>query len=422
MKRIRPETKSASPKPPDTAHHQPQQPPVIEISLPPRPDVSSSGDTSSRLPPDQYNSEHEATRSIGQKEQITAQAQSPRAHWPDEKRVEGMQTMPPPTIPSQTLSAQELRETAKQTLGRSERLEPRSHNGSAAPSPRRRSPSPITRPGTRDPSSDSRGSGGRSRSDRAVESLPEDKRQEKDMRSDSRTHSATVSRRDSLTHNRGDRAARERLRDSEKDRDGEREKDRDRGRDRHADRERDRERDRDRERARERDRERDRDRDRHRRDDKDRERDRKDRDDSGRNQPGAVPTPQDDRSLPTRPDPMRHRGAPSSEDGLGKRRRPIDDEVYDFLFRWFTRAYDVSSPTAVLNVVRERKVIVTTDRVGLQRRKRDERNVKHQRMTVAATRRRLVLLLYSRCESSLMVALACREAYTRRTFTEKYAR
>lgn len=360
-------------------------------------------------------------------EQIT-EAQSPRAHRPDEKRAEGMQTMLPPTIPSQTLSAQELRETAKQTMGR---LEPRSHNGSAAPSPRRRSPSPITRPGTRDPSSDSRGSGGRSRSDRAVENLPEDKRQEKEMRSDSRTHSATVSRRDSLTHNRSDRGARERLRESEKDRDGEREKDRDRGRDRHADRERDRERDRDRERARERDRERDRDRDRHRRDDKDRERDRKDRDDSGRNQPGAVPTPQDDRSLPTRPDPMRHRGAPSSEDSLGKRRRPIDDEVYYFSFRWLTRAYDVLSPTAVLNVVHERKVIVTIDRVDLQRRNRmtgfvsltgDERNVKHQRMTVVAMRRRSVLLLYCRCRPSLMVALARREAYTRRTFTEKYAR
>ena len=103
---------------------------------------------------------------------------------------------------------------------------------------------------------------------------------------------------------------------------------------------------------------------------------------------------------------MRHRGAPSSEDGLGKRRRPIDDEVHDFLFRWLTRAYDVSSPTAVLNVVHERKVIVTIDRVDLQRRKHmtgfvnltgDERNVKHQIMTVVATRRRLVLLLY--CQS-----------------------
>jgi THO complex subunit 2 len=35
----------------------------------------------------------------------------------------------------------------------------------------------------------------------------------------------------------------------------------------------------------------------------------------------------EDRSLPTRPDLPRHRGVQNGDDGLGKRRRPTDDDV-----------------------------------------------------------------------------------------------
>ena len=77
----------------------------------------------------------------------------------------------PPTAPSQTLSAQELRETAKQTMGQRslEKSDERrllasdSHSlpGSQAPSPRHRSPSPPSRTGARNYSQESRISGGR---------------------------------------------------------------------------------------------------------------------------------------------------------------------------------------------------------------------------------------------------------------------
>ncbi|KAM6495643.1 Transcription factor/nuclear export subunit protein 2 domain containing protein [Amanita muscaria] len=326
VKRIRPDAKSASPKPSEPAASQSQQEPhssSLDALL-----SQPLNDGNIRPLPAFRSSEFNDLRSLNQKGQTDAQANltpSPQPYTPEEKRTEGVPNMPPPTAPSQTLSAQELRETAKQSMNRSDRLEPRSQNGSAAPSPRRRSPSPITRPGTRDQSTDSRGSGGRGRVERTIaENASDDKRQERDSRADSRAYGATVSRRDSLTHNRSDRGARERARDSEKDREGDRE--RDRGRDRHSERDRDRDRDRERDRGRERERERERDRDRHRRDDKDRDRDRKDREDSARSQSSTVPLPQDDRSLPTRPDPSRHRGPANADDGLGKRRRPIDDE------------------------------------------------------------------------------------------------
>lgn len=263
--------------------------------------------------------------------------QSPRSHRPLEDKPQ--KVMPPPSAPSQTLSAQELRETAKQSIGsrpdksdeRSARPsnDPRSQNGSAnaSPVPRRRSPSP---PGTRNGSADSRASGGRPRSDRGSGDGNDDKKSNRESRQESH-----VGRRDS----RSERAGRERnsAREAEKDKDAER--DRDRGiRDRHGDKERDRERDkdkdrrergeRDRERERERDRDRDRDRDRHRRDDKDRDRDpRKERDPVGRDTPtSAAALGPDSRGLPSRPDTSRHRDAPNGDDALGKRRR-VEDEV-----------------------------------------------------------------------------------------------
>jgi len=267
----------------------------------------------------------------------TSEKESPRSP----RNRDSQEAMPPPSVPSQTLSAQELRETAKQTIARpSDKTEDKvgrltveslSQNGSAAPSPasRQRTPSPPTRPGTRNASADSRASAGRSRSDGDHN---EDKRTDRDNRQESRDR---VGRREGLSHGRNgrDRAS---MRETDKDgKDGERDRDRDRGRDRHGDRERDR--DRERERDRERDRDRDRDRDRHRRDDKDRDREgRKERDTSNRSAIATVNLDPDDRSLPSRPDLSRHRSIQNGDDGLGKRRRPTDDDVSDFVYFMIT--------------------------------------------------------------------------------------
>ena len=248
-----------------------------------------------------------------------------------QNRLDNGAVMPPPAVPSQTASAQELRETARQTIGRTERPEPRNQNGSAAPSPRIRSPSPLSRPGTRNPSNESRASGGKSRSDPGnPESSSDDRRGEREGRPQSREPVGNIGRRDSLTHNRTERSNRDRSVRDDKDRESEREKDR--GRDRHTDRERDRDRDRerDRDRDRERDRDRDRDRDRHRRDDKDRDRNgRKERDAAPtRNQAPSPVAPPEDRATPSRTDIQRHRPAlPNVDDNPGKRRRPTEDDV-----------------------------------------------------------------------------------------------
>jgi len=268
---------------------------------------------------------------------------SPRGHrGPDERRESPQTTMPPPTIPSQKPSAQELRDTAKMTIGsrlpdKSDMEKSSSQYDQNGHPPRRRSNSP-SRPGTRNPSLDSRGSAGRSRSageDDRRDSRPGPSRRES-MRSE-RGARDRVSGRDGRE---GDREDRERER--ERDRHAERErKERDRN-ERDKDRERERERERDRERERERERDRDRNggrdsRDRHRRD----ERDRKERPaaresareqrESGRDsarEPIAA-TPVTPVETPTRPSdtPSKHRSTTKGEDGLGKRRRPADDDV-----------------------------------------------------------------------------------------------
>jgi len=268
---------------------------------------------------------------------------SPRGHrGPDERRESPQTTMPPPTIPSQKPSAQELRETAKMTMN--SRLPDKSdgdrslsqHDQNGHP-PRRRSNSP-SRPGTRNPSLDSRGSAGRSRSageDDRRDSRPGPSRRES-MRSE-RGGRDRASGRDGRESDREDRE-----RERERDRHAERErKERDRN-ERDKDRERERERERDRERERERERDRDRNggrdsRDRHRRD----ERDRKERPaaresareqrESGRDsaRDPTTATPATPAETPTRPSdtPSKHRSATKGEDGLGKRRRPADDDV-----------------------------------------------------------------------------------------------
>ena len=257
---------------------------------------------------------------------------SPRGHrGPDEWRESPQSTMPPPTIPSQKPSAQELRETAKMTMGSRLPDKPDMDKSSSqydqnGHPPHRRSDSP-SRPGTRNPSADSRGSGGQPRS------AGEDERR------------AGPSRRESLRSERGsrDRASGRDGRESdreerERDRHGERErKERDRN-ERDKDRERERERERDRERERERERDRDRNggrdsRDRHRRDERDRkerpatrESTREQRESARETTTVAPATPVE---TPTRPSDTtsRHRSAIKGEDGLGKRRRPADDDV-----------------------------------------------------------------------------------------------
>ncbi|PIL37228.1 hypothetical protein GSI_00921 [Ganoderma sinense ZZ0214-1] len=243
------------------------------------------------------------------------------------QRPETQQTMPPPSEPSQKLSAQELRETAKQSRVDKNDIplptEPRSQ--APAPSPRRRSPSPTSRPGTRNPSSESRASGDR-RSARGDK--PDEKRSEREARQEGREPSRRESARSERRAAREDREKDgERDRDRGRDRHGERDRrDRDRERDRDEKRDRERERDRDGHRERERERDRDRDRDRHRRDEKDRDREsRKDRE-PGRGSATVAATALanvDDRGLPNRPETGgRHRG----DESLGKRRRGGDDE------------------------------------------------------------------------------------------------
>ncbi|KAF5387899.1 hypothetical protein D9615_000104 [Tricholomella constricta] len=320
VKRVRPETKhSQSPGEPGLS-----QADAVKSSVPPHMNelrMSGKDESPAGLSPrSRYNSPAHARGSpIPQLSSPSGLGKelphSPRTHRPEEdrSRSDGVPAMPPPSVPSQTPSAQELRETAKQSM-RSEKLEGRNAGGSRGTSPRRRSLSPTSLPGTRNHSSESRASGGRSRSDRDG-----DREERRESRQDSRDHAATLGRRDSITHNRSERSGRERTstRDSDKD---DRDKERDRGRDRHG--ERDRDRDSDRVRDRERDRERDRDR--HRRDDKDRDRESRKERDANRGQPSTPGPLPDDRALPTRPDP-RHRTA-LGDDGLGKRRRAADDD------------------------------------------------------------------------------------------------
>ncbi|TRM68443.1 transcription factor/nuclear export subunit protein 2-domain-containing protein [Schizophyllum amplum] len=253
---------------------------------------------------------------------MTEPPRSPRSHRINNDRSP-RPPMPPPVAPSQTPSAQELRETAKQSIGRNETRppsEPRSQTTPASSSPRVRSPSPASRPGTRNHSAESRGSGGRSRTE-------DDKRESKHRDGPA----PAPARRDSVTHVRSER----------REKDGERE--RERGRDRHGDRDRERDRDhRDRD-HRDRDRHR---KDEHRKDDKerDRDRDRKERDSSraGSSRQDERAARPDDRSARPddrsgrpddragRPDervsaPAQLTGSRIADEALGKRRRSEED-------------------------------------------------------------------------------------------------
>ena len=266
---------------------------------------------------------------------------SARDRGSDERRESPQTNMPPPTIPSQKPSAHELRDAAKMSMGsrlpdRSDMDRSSQHDQNGHP-PRRRSISP-SRPGTRNPSLDSRGSGGQSRS--AGEDDRRDSRAGPSRRESARSERGARERpsgRDGRESDRDDRD-RERERDRHGDRDR---KERDRN-ERDKDRERERERERDRERERERERDRDRNggrdsRDRHRRDERDRkerpaarESTREQRDsgwESARELTTAAPATQTETPTRISDAPSRHRSGTKGEDGLGKRRRPADDDV-----------------------------------------------------------------------------------------------
>ena len=245
--------------------------------------------------------------------------QSPRRHAVDIESA-----MPPPSAPSQTVTAHGLRSNAKQQAPVSrDRTSPVVAERSVdLGTPRNRSSSPTSRPGTRNASSDSRASGAperdRNRSDKTVDALES---------TPSRVDRSTTGHRDVL-HGRSERGGRDRIpgsssrdfdRDSERDRDRLRERN---DKDRDRERERDKGRERDRDSHRERDKDRDRDRDRHRRDDKERDRDQR-KESRGTARDGDV---QNDLGT-SRVDSSRHRTHSGTDDTLGKRRRPAEDEV-----------------------------------------------------------------------------------------------
>ncbi|KAF9076495.1 transcription factor/nuclear export subunit protein 2-domain-containing protein [Rhodocollybia butyracea] len=303
------------------------RPPVVKRI---RPEASNSPKPAAEKP---SISEHASERKDDSKESsqlsnLRAEARtvpsSPMDPTRGERSAENpAPAMPPPSEPSQKPSALELRVTAHHNRSdkNDDKNDPsRGMDVSAAPSPRRRSVSPSSRPGTRNHSSESRTSAGRSRGNADA--------------SDKKDREPT--RRDSLTHNRSDRGGRERTTTGDSDRD------RESRRDRHGDKERDRG-DRERERDKDRDREKDRDRhgDRHRRDEKTHNRDarkeregeakkdregeaRKDRDGRTHNTENVNSSSIAEDRLPPRPD-ARHRDTP--DDGLGKRRRGPEDEV-----------------------------------------------------------------------------------------------
>lgn len=251
------------------------------------------------------------------------QPHPPRVQEPAQK------PMAPPSTPSQTLSAQELRSTRvgsrAERAGQSPRPEP-------SKSPAVRSPSPATRPGTRNASADSGRSVDkereRARYDRHLDAeSTEDGKRSANLEAPSRAERSGAHR--EVLHGRSERNGRDRIpgsstRDLDRDRDRDSDREREKGRDREKDRDREREK-RDREPShREREREKDRDhRDRHRRDDKERDR--------GRREPRVTGSELPPEAITTsRTDGNRHRtrtGSTHSDETLGKRRRPADDEV-----------------------------------------------------------------------------------------------
>lgn len=229
--------------------------------------------------------------------------------------------MAPPTAPSQTLQAQELR--SSRSNGRIDKgvSSPRERQRDVTDSPLRRSPSPATRPGTRNASADSRTSSGSKREKGRRDRTPESEDKRRTAESTSRAERSSGAHREVL-QGRSERNTRERIPGSStRDVDREREVDQDRRRDRDRDK-RDRSERESRRDHRERDRDKaDRERDRHRRD-----RDEKDRERKPSASKEAEPSA--DHGGASRPESTRHRThSAHTDESLGKRRRPPDDEV-----------------------------------------------------------------------------------------------
>ncbi|KAG8955564.1 THO complex subunit 2 [Tulasnella sp. 424] len=225
--------------------------------------------------------------------------QSPRpSRRTDDLPGRNAQPMPPPTAPSSKPTAQDLRSSAKGPATGRDDGDDRSSRTQKRGSP------PSPRPGTRNPSADSRTSDP-SRADR--------------------------------TRDRGDRTSkreREQESDREQDRSGSRNKNREDDRDRRGDR--DRERDREKDRDRERDREKDKDREREReKSGRDRERHRREREPSGRKERdrdgGPMPSSsrggrrEEDRAKNELPRDEASRARPPIEEASHKRRREDED-------------------------------------------------------------------------------------------------
>lgn len=225
--------------------------------------------------------------------------------------------MAPPTAPSQKLQAQELR--SSRSIGQIEKSvsSPRERQRDVIDSPSRRSPSPATRPGTRNTSAESRASSGSKRErNRRSRVSPDSDDRRRPAEGTSRAERGGGYR--DVPQGRSERGTRERIPGSStRDADREREVDQDRKRDRDKDKK-DREsrrehRERDRDKA-----DRDKERDRHRRDRDDKDRERK---------PSASKEAQStaEHGGSARSESNRHRT--HSDESLGKRRRAPDDEV-----------------------------------------------------------------------------------------------
>ncbi|KAF4602377.1 THO complex subunit 2 [Pleurotus pulmonarius] len=238
VKRVRPEVKTNGQVKMDVdPPHSQTNTPGVKSSSPEvvmRDEGHSSRANSRRASPI-VNGDH--AEANGQRPERPA-SQSVDRYRPNEDKVSRNDTlpaqnipagMPPPSLPSQTLSAQELRETAKQSIAIKVDDKPgrvndvRSQNGSAAPSPshRRRSQSPQSRPGTRNASADSRHSAGRNPSRHRNGGSGEDglgkrRRGDDEPERDSKRSSRKDGHREDRSRRSSEKDSHDRPRDSEK--------------------------------------------------------------------------------------------------------------------------------------------------------------------------------------------------------------
>ncbi|KAG8883184.1 THO complex subunit 2 [Tulasnella sp. 332] len=280
--------------------------------------LSSSGSLHPSLPekPGRPTSPTPMARQADSRRDPPASPRSHRRPEDDASVTRSTQAMPPPSAPSNKVTAQELRSTGRNAGPTRDRAEDRTPR-----SPRRRSQSP--RPGTRNHSADSRTSGRGTRSDRSDGRDREDRSSRKPSDRDSKYDPP----RERITGDASSgsrRGEQQRTREEDRDRDRrptEREREKDRERERDRDRDRDRESRRERERDTERERERDRDK-------SGRERDRGDR----RREKDAPAKRDRERDLPIGPSSSRRRDddrTSSRTEGPGRDDPPRSASIVD---------------------------------------------------------------------------------------------